>query len=229
MPAAEAQLPFELEWEAVPLPELPLLQELCLWRDVLFRNGLIGLTADGIGYGNLSVRSGPGAQFFITGTGTGGLPHMSAEHCSEVLEVELHRPRIRCRGLVRPSSESLSHAALYLCSPAIGAVAHVHDAALWHRLRGKLPTATALGYGTPELAADIQRLVREHRLIPSGVIVMGGHQDGLLSFGQTLCEAVTLLLRLRSEQGVTEPEYSALRALPRAESRAPDPQDTVRQ
>ncbi|GBD06845.1 Methylthioribulose-1-phosphate dehydratase [bacterium HR21] len=204
MSIPEGVLKFQLDWEQAPLPRTPQLEELCSWRAVLFRHGLIGAGADGVGYGNVSIRSGAGARFLITGTGTGPLPELTPEHCTEVLDADLERNRVRCRGPVRPSSESLTHAALYLCSPEIGAVVHVHDSQLWHRLLNKAPTtAPTIPYGTPELAADIQRLVHSHRLLPSGLIVMGGHPDGLLSFGTTLPEAVTLLLQLRLQLGLT--------------------------
>lgn len=203
MSTAEGILKFQLDWEQAPLPNLPQLEELCRWRAVLFRHGLIGASADGIGYGNVSIRSGPGSRFLITGTGTGTLPELTPEHCTEVLEADLAGNRIRCRGPVRPSSESLSHAALYLCSPAIGAVVHVHDPQLWQHLLGKAPTtAPTIPYGTPELAAEIQRIVSLSRLFSAGILVMGGHRDGLLSFGRTLPEAVTLLLQLRSQLGL---------------------------
>ncbi|MEN3026412.1 MAG: class II aldolase/adducin family protein [Chlorobiota bacterium] len=200
MYASEGTVKFEYQWERIPLPESPQLRELCRWRNLLFRYGLIGADSAGVGYGNVSIRYGEGARFLITGNGTGRIAELTAEGCSEVMEVDIHRNFLRCRGLVRASSESLSHAALYLSSPAIGAVVHVHHRTLWERLFGVCPTTDpAIPYGTPELALALMRLVVEHRLERRGLIVMGGHKDGLLSFGSTLQEAVQILLQRLTE------------------------------
>lgn len=192
--SSEGLIRFDHAWERLPLAESAELWELCWWRNLLFRQGLIG-AFEGIGYGNVSRRCGDGAHFFITGSGTGTLPELRPEHCVEVWAVELERGFLRCRGVVCPSSESLTHAALYLCSPAIGAVVHVHHGWLWDRLREVVPTTdAAIPYGTPELARALRELYRQHRLGCSGLIVMGGHAEGLLSFGATLADAVGVLL-----------------------------------
>ncbi len=194
MASPEGIIKFQQVWECLPLPDLPSLWELCWWRNLLVRYGLVG-ASDGVGYGNVSRRCGEGAHFFITGSGTGGLPELRPEHCVEVWAVELEQNLVYSRGLLRPSSESLTHAALYVCSPTIGAVVHAHHGALWHRLWGVVPTTDpAIPYGTPELAYALQELYQQHRLGCSGLIVMGGHKEGLLSFGNTLADAVGVLL-----------------------------------
>lgn len=196
MPGSEGILKFTLQWEPSPAVRSPQVRQLCFWRNVLFRFRLIGATADGIGYGNVSVRCGEGAHFFITGTGTGTIPVLTEEHCCEVLQADIEGNFLRCRGPVRASSESLTHAALYLCSPAIGAVVHAHHRILWERLRGVLPTTSEeFAYGTSELARELMHLYHSRGLGTAGLIVMGGHEEGLLSFGRTLREAASLLLR----------------------------------
>ncbi len=192
----EGVIKFHDEWEQAPPPDDPRLQELCRWRNVLFRLGLIGATPEGIGYGNVSIRSGAGARFYITGTGTGALPELTPQQCTEVLAVDIPRNTLRCRGPVRASSESLSHAALYLCSPAIGGVVHVHHRKLWNRLFGSAPTtAPSVPYGTPEMATELMRIYTMLGQPSVGLIVMGGHEDGLLAFGESLRQACDYLLR----------------------------------
>ncbi len=228
----EGVIKFHDVWQQGPLPDSPLLWELCRWRNLLFRCGLIGAT-DGVGYGNLSVRCGEGVHFFITGSGTGCLPELRPEHCAEVFAVDIEHNRLFSRGLVRASSESLSHAALYRSSPLIGAVLHVHHHGLWQRLRGRVPTTEEhYTYGTPELALALQSLYHRFSLGQRGLIVMGGHPDGLLSFGATLEEVASLVLEALQTEGLpptVSPGYSAPPEHLPGGNRVPDPRDSAPQ
>ncbi len=191
----EGILRFECHWHPAPPPEHPLVWELCRWRNKLYRVGLIGATPDGIGYGNVSVRSPEG--FFITGTGTGTVPELTPAGCTEVLSADLAANRVVCRGPVRASSETLTHAALYTCSAEVGAVVHVHHRKLWETLLWKLPTTPVEAeYGTVALARAVAALYPACLHHGQRVLVLGGHPEGLLSFGSTLEEAATALLQL---------------------------------
>ncbi|HEX9659300.1 MAG TPA: hypothetical protein VGA18_03330, partial [Rhodothermales bacterium] len=49
--------------------------------------------------------------------------------------------------------------------------------------------------GTVAMANEIERLARSIDLGKPTVLVMGGHTDGLLSFGRTIAEAASVMLR----------------------------------
>jgi len=161
--------------------------------------GLIGIYTDlGIGYGNLSLRFGDPGQFLISGTQTGHLRQTTGEHYALVTAVDAEANTVACRGPVQASSEAMTHAAIYSLDESIGAVVHVHDRSLWQQLCGQLPTTAAdIAYGTPEMAREFARLYQETDFATSGVAVMAGHEEGLISFGETLEEATARILRLR--------------------------------
>jgi methylthioribose-1-phosphate isomerase len=159
-------------------------------RAGLRRRGLIGVGADGVAYGNLSRRVGRGSRFVITATGTGALPALRAADYVRVERCDLARNRVWCRGARDASAESMTHAAVYAADARIGAVLHVHDGALWRRLmRSDLPrTPRSAAYGTPAIARAVRDVVRDTGRT-SGVVVMGGHEEGLIAFGRTPREA----------------------------------------
>jgi L-ribulose-5-phosphate 4-epimerase len=114
-----------------------------------------------------------------------------------VTVVDLDRNFLRSVGERAPSSEALTHAALYQVNGAIRGVVHVHSRVIWDAWRDKLPTTRDdVAYGTPEMAYEMIRLHKSRALGRLGVIVMGGHQDGVISFGPTLAEAAGEILAL---------------------------------
>jgi methylthioribose-1-phosphate isomerase len=159
-------------------------------RAALRRVRLIGVDGDGVAYGNLSRRVGRGARFVISATGTGALQGLAPEHFVRVERCDLARNRVWCRGARDASAESMTHAAVYAADPRIGAVLHVHDAALWKRLMtSEIPrTPRSAAYGTPAIARAVRDVVRSGGRT-SGVVVMGGHEDGLIAYGRTPGEA----------------------------------------
>jgi len=180
---------------------------LAAWREILARLGLLGQDParyGGAGFGNASVRLGPfGAvprgrrRFLVTGAGTGGRRGLGLADLCVVEEYDLARNRVRSVGAVAPSSESLTHGALYDIAPAARAVLHAHAPEVW-RAAGRLGlprTGAAARNGTPALALEVQRLYRESALSSLGVLVMAGHEDGVLTFGASLAEAGTVLVR----------------------------------
>ena len=59
----------------------------------------------------------------------------------------------------------------------------------------KVPTSDNLvPYGTPEMAKEIKRLFEETSLSNEKIMVMGGHEEGIISFGKNLEEAANVLL-----------------------------------
>jgi L-ribulose-5-phosphate 4-epimerase len=164
------------------------------WRDRLYNLGLIGADAGGIGFGNISIRLEKG-EFLISGSATGILDKLGSSHYVVVNEYDLEQNSLTCKGKIKASSESLTHAAIYECSAETNAVIHVHNMALWNYLLDKAPsTDENIPYGTPAMAYEIRRLFNESSLAREKILVMGGHREGIISFGKNLEEAGTILL-----------------------------------
>ncbi|MEM7481232.1 MAG: class II aldolase/adducin family protein [Acidobacteriota bacterium] len=175
---------------------------LLVWRRILRRRKLLGQAAhryEGLGYGNLSRRlppwqAPPGERaFLITASQTSGLPDLTAEHWSRVAAWKLGGHSLVSVGEGLPSSESLSHAALYDRSPEVRAVFHIHSPPLWNYAlaEGWPATLPSAANGTPELALALRELEAPW---PAGVIVLAGHEDGLLAYGRSEDEAGGKLL-----------------------------------
>jgi L-ribulose-5-phosphate 4-epimerase len=176
---------FHCDWTAAGPPEGPLVLALANWRDRLYRLGLIGVYPDGVGFGNVSGRRS-GGGFVISGTATGGVSSLGPEHFAEVTGYDIAANTLACRGPVRASSESLSHAGVYEADPTAGAVFHVHHLGLWKHFYGRLPTTVPTAEaGTPEMAWAIAKLLADPSVRARGVFVMGGHREGLMAFGPT--------------------------------------------
>lgn len=205
----EGYIKFGCRWIEGAPPPADELTALKRWRNHLHGLGLIGVYPDGIGYGNVSARRGDGEEFIISGTQTGGIAELDERHFTLVTEFDIDGNALVCRGPVRASSESLTHAAIYRASHAARAVFHVHHLAAWEGLLGRLPTTRGdVPYGTPAMAHEIARLFRESDLAATKVAVMAGHREGIISFGATPDEAGSVLL-------------AALREFPGAPNRVP--------
>ena len=89
------------------------LAELNAYRRKLLEQRLMGVDSNGVGFGNLSVRDGVSGNFYITGSATGGLPELTPTDCVRVVAYDFARNWLRYEGAAIPSSESLTHAAIY--------------------------------------------------------------------------------------------------------------------
>ena len=80
------------------------LTELNACRRNLLEQRLIGLDANGIGFGNLSIRDGVSGNFYITGSATGGLPELTPMDCVRVVAYDFARKlaplRWRCNSFI---------------------------------------------------------------------------------------------------------------------------------
>lgn len=194
----EGYIKFNAHWHEDPPPSWHKIRALNEYRQVLYDHGLIGALPDGIGFGNISVRDEPSARFLITGSTTGNHPELSPNHFTAVTSYDFEANSLTCKGPITASSESLTHAAFYEASRSIGAVIHVHHAGLWNSWLDRLPTTSIhVTYGTPEMAYEVIRLVREaQRSTRPGkpLVIMGGHEDGVLAYGPTLGQATATLL-----------------------------------
>ena len=191
----EGYIKFHCDWIDGPSPEWHRVSALNDWRQLLFDAGLIGAYRDGIGYGNISVRTTSTNEFIVTGSATGVVPKLRPEHFTRVVEFDVAANYVKCRGPVEASSESLTHAAFYRASKSIQAVIHIHNAELWHRYLNILPTTSPdVAYGTPEIANEVYRLLKQDPAPKKQIVVMGGHEDGVMAYGNSLGHAASILL-----------------------------------
>lgn len=197
----EGVIKFQLDFQSGPAPAPDRLQELNAWRELFRRLGQIGQDPsryEGLGFGNLSRRlDETGDRFLITGTQTGPLPALQPEHYVTVDSCDPDRNRLCATGPIRPSSESLSHAVLYQSVPTAHWVMHLHGPDIFHAASDlALPqTKPDIPYGTPAMAAAIRDLARRMEPAQPHLIVMGGHEDGLLAWGPTADATGLLVIR----------------------------------
>jgi len=194
----EGVIKYQSFWTRAPAAHAAAAEELETWRQPLYAAGLIGEYEEhGIGYGNISIRCGEPGQFLISGTQTGHLARTDKSHYALVTSWSVHGNLVCCVGLVQASSEAMTHAAIYQLDQHIGAIVHVHNRDLWYKYMHSLPTTDPdVRYGTPEMANEFRRLYRDTDFRKSQLAVMGGHEEGLLSYGVTLEEAARRVLSL---------------------------------
>ena len=151
---------------------------------------------DGLGFGNLSERIGQ-TSFLISGTQTGGLDRLGTDEYALVTRVDIAANRVEARGQIKPSSESLTHAAVYALDDRIQFVFHVHSPDLWQASSelGMAQTAAGIEYGTPAMADEIKRLRDAGSFRTGNLLAMAGHEDGIISFGATAEEAGDLIMQ----------------------------------
>lgn len=172
-----------------------LIKEVNIWRNKLYSLGLIGVYDNGIGYGNISTRFHQN-HFIISGSATGGIEVLDENHYAMVTDYEIEKNTLTAVGPIIASSESLSHAVIYEHSNKTNAVMHIHNPSMWKRLLNTIPTTRIdIPYGTPQMATEIVRLINETTVLKDKIFVMGGHEDGIIVFGNTLDEAGEVLLR----------------------------------
>ena len=177
-------------------------RDLVRWRRELFGRDVIGcdLGRYGACYGNMSARTGtwaapPGRrEFLVSGTQTGGDPVGGRELLVRVVRYDHARNLVVAQGPCAPSSETMTHGAIYDASLAVRAVVHGHDPALWRWLlaQGAPRTAETVAYGTPAMAEAARSLVEADRRHPwrlAGIFAMAGHEDGVVAFGASVAQA----------------------------------------
>ncbi|PLX89213.1 MAG: aldolase [Desulfuromonas sp.] len=201
MTPTEGVIKFELAFSPGPPPPRHWLTELDAWREIFRRLGLLGQDParyDGFGFGNLSRRSPDRSDhaFLISATQTGNLKRLQASDYVRVVACDSEQNRVVAEGVNKPSSEALSHAVLYQAHGAIDWVMHLHSPDIFacrHRLQ--LPcTAESAAYGTVAMAREIDRLARDPAANLPLLIVMGGHQDGILACGSNVHEVGKLVV-----------------------------------
>ena len=191
---------FTFERAGAEIGRFDQLADLNACRRKLLDLHLMGVYTNGVGFGNLSVRDGATSNFYITGSATGGLPKLSLTDCVRVVAYDFAKNWLSYEGTAIPSSESLTHAAIFESDPSTSAVIHCHDPVLWKTLLNRAPTTSeAVPYGTPEMAYEIMHLFKGTDVSSRKILLMAGHESGIVSFGKNLEEAFDVLRRERSE------------------------------
>jgi hypothetical protein len=206
----EGVIRFQVEHDSRPLDARALgetARVLSAWREVLARLDLVGRDParyEGLGYGNVSARIGPMGdvgrgrrRFLVTGSQTGGRPELTLADYAVVERYDIEKNEVVSVGLVPPSSEALTHAALYDVGPALRFVLHAHSPEIWRSARALGIPVTDRGAqnGTSLMAREVQRLYRETTFSSLGILAMGGHEDGVIAVGRTAAEAGETLVR----------------------------------
>lgn len=179
---------------------------LIAWREILAKTGLVGKDPElygGFDYGNVSARVGPPGlprrrrAFLVSGTGTSGKRCVTLADFCVVERYDERLNRVESRGTTLPSSESMTHGAIYDLGPHIRFVFHTHSAVIWRRARAlRLPaTEPDVPYGTPEMARAVTRLYRSTALAETQIFAMAGHEDGIVAFGRSAEEVGGVMLR----------------------------------
>jgi predicted component of viral defense system (DUF524 family) len=172
-------------------------------RGRLYALGLIGVS-NGIGYGNISQRVNKNS-FVITGTQTGHLKNLNANHYSLIEEYSDKEFYLKSSGAIKPSSEALTHGTIYNLSSEIGAVIHIHSKSIWDFMleRDYLKTAV-VEYGSIDMIDEVNRIFLAIEPLSNPKFVMAGHEEGVMVFAKNLVEAEIVLLEVLSDFIKTE-------------------------
>lgn len=226
MAKKEGVIKFQLEFRETEALSPDDIREINAWRTIMHKLQLIGHDAnryDGYGFGNISHRVKPfdasaeRRRFIVSGTQTGHVAILTGQQYAVVLESRADQNFVKAEGPIRPSSESLTHGVLYALDERIRWVIHVHSPELWtYAAALQIPTTHPhVPYGTPEMAVEVRRLFRETAVRERLIFAMGGHEDGIISFGRTAEEAGNKLINYLSrayqlgDEAVTPAESSA--------------------
>jgi L-ribulose-5-phosphate 4-epimerase len=164
-------------------------------RQQLLKAGLIGRDANrygGYAFGNVSERRGK--QILITASNSAHVKVLDDLGYVFIDAADVVQNSVLSRGAAKPSSESLTHVSVYMMDPSVGGVAHVHSPKLWNRTDLLRTDPNAL-FGSIEMASEVVRLFKETDVKERQIFAMGGHEDGIVSFGPTIQSAVDVLLR----------------------------------
>jgi ribulose-5-phosphate 4-epimerase/fuculose-1-phosphate aldolase len=186
---------YSIEHQKQDTPLFSGYEQLEALRTRLFTLGLIG-EKDGIGYGNLSMRHEGSKSFFITATQTGRKQTLAREYYTYISEYDFSHFKVISQGTHKPSSEALSHAMIYAVDERIKTVIHIHSLPLWNFMQVKNYLATTAEYGTAEMVEEIAGLYDNIDPMMNNAFVMKGHEEGIITFGQSVEEAELILYNI---------------------------------
>lgn len=195
----EGVIKYHLEWTKAPAIAPYDFTALNTWHQVFRKAGILGQDPeryDGYGFGNISERLNQ-SSFLISGTQTGHLEHLGPQDYAVVVQPFIEENRIVAQGPVKPSSEALTHAAVYALDPDIRFVFHVHCPDIWQTriLKGVPQTGADIPYGTPQMAREVKRLFDAGAFDDKSILAMAGHEDGIIGFGPTADEAGDVIMK----------------------------------
>jgi ribulose-5-phosphate 4-epimerase/fuculose-1-phosphate aldolase len=192
----EGYVKYSAVHKAAPATEVPHWAELNEARTKLHQLGLVGILPNGVGYGNVSIRFQQN-EFLISGTATGAPAVLGLDGYCIVESFDLNQNCVVSTGPTQASSESMTHGIIYQSSAAVNCVIHVHSRAIFDgMLKDRYPsTPKKAAFGTPEIATVIGRLVKESNT-NQGLIVLAGHDEGIVSYGTSIETALTLIQEL---------------------------------
>ncbi len=190
----EGYIKYKSELIAGDAPIHPLLSQLNEVRTELFDLGLIGVYSNGIGFGNLSIRS-EGTQFVITGSATGSDRILSDNQYCFVQKIDVAENSVQSVGKINASSESMTHGAIYEADDTATCVIHIHSREMFDAMMSQnwLATKKDVPYGTPAMAEAIASLV-ESEEGRSAIFVTAGHDEGVIAYGSTIEEVKDLII-----------------------------------
>lgn len=190
----EGYIKFNINQIDAPAPEHPDLNKLNSTRTKMHELELIGIYPNGIGYGNVSIRTEED-RFIITGSATGKERKLSLDKYTLVDEFDLNKNSVKSVGPINASSESMTHGAIYKTEKRANCVIHIHSRKLFDAMRKDswLETPESAAFGTPDLALAIAQLVSE-RGEDSGIFVTAGHDEGIIAYGASIEDAEDLVL-----------------------------------
>ena len=199
MSEQEGVIQFNLSHHSSDAKQYPELKELICWHQRIHALELIGQSPsryDGYAYGNMSQRLS-GNEFLISGTQTGGISHLTADHYAHIDHCDITNNHVQSHGPIKPSSECMSHAAVYTASPSAMAVIHIHNPDIWqqHHALQLSTTAADIEYGTPNMAKAVLHCI-EHS---PQCIAMLGHEDGIICFADDMNSAGEQILALHAQ------------------------------
>lgn len=206
MDTAEGVIKYTMNHQTTPLTDSTAMSSINQWRGLLKQLGMVGQDVarySGYGFGNLSSKvskqSSIDSEFIITGSQTGHLNYLESKHFSLIKQADTESNWVVSYGLIKPSSEALTHAAVYQANPEINSIIHVHSPEIWnlsHTLKLAC-TDPSTDYGTAEMAQQVFNLINPHPL-SEGIFSMLGHRDGIVSYAQSIEKAAFLLLKTYS-------------------------------
>ncbi len=167
-------------------------------RKRLFSLKLIGVE-NGIGYGNISQKIDK-HSFIITGTQTGHLKDLNANHYSLIEEYNDKEFYLKSSGAIKPSSEALTHGTIYNLDENIKAVIHIHSKSIWRFMleSSRYLRTKDVEYGSIEMIEEVNRIFSTTPPLDNPKFVMTGHEDGVIIFGESLKEAELNLFNILS-------------------------------
>lgn len=100
-------------------------------------------------------------------------------------------------GITQPSSEALTHAAIYEIFSNVHAIIHIHNDNIWkYMLDNSFFYTKDVEYGTREMIKEIYRIYNKFTIDDGSIFAMKGHPGGIVSFGRDLNSSYNSILEI---------------------------------